>query len=143
MTELHELETVTSEIHSLNNGESAVTFYLPEEHIQAFVLLLNSLEGLFRGIAWKQKTDIDAIHARTRLQVAKVNERNKQYENDVCALFVDLIKQGNTPREALSLTASQIYETYEFSNYTIIKNCLTKNKLLKKTGFYSERHKYE
>lgn len=141
--QITDIETIPAEIHSQNNGNASVTFFLPEEHINAFILLLNSLESLFRGIAWKQKTDIDAIHARTDSQIAKVNERNEEYKNAVCRLFVEFVTAGNTPREALSLTVSQIYEDYSFSNYEIVRNCLTKNKLLKKTGFYAERHKYQ
>lgn len=94
MTAITELENIPSEIHHLNNGNCSVTFYLPEEHINAFVLLLNSLAALFRGIVWKQKTNIDAIHARTTTQIANINERKEQYENAVCKLFVEYIKSG-------------------------------------------------
>ena len=140
---LQQLETLPCEVINCNQGLATISITLPSDQINGFVALLTSLAVLFRGLGWKTKTNIEAIHERENLKSADRNERLLAFESVVCESFQEYLKKGNTPREALSLTVSSVHTQYEFSSYDIVKNCLSKNKLLKKTGFYKNRHKYD
>lgn len=140
---LNQIESIPCQVSCTGNGFATVTFTLPEENINGFVALLTSLASLFRGLGWKTKTNIDAIHARNKATESERNNRIQEFEDYVCLIFSDFAKTVNNPRECLSLTASRVHMKYDFSSYDIVKNCLSKNKLLKNTGFYKSRHKIE
>lgn len=137
----NQLEKIPCEVKHITGGLCSVTFTMPENQINAFVLMLTSLSNLFRGLGWRAKTNLDAIHERNQLKEPQRQARLELYEKETCAMYKEYINKGNTPRESLSLTVSQISNRFEFSSYDIVKTCLTKNKLLKNTGFYASRHK--
>ncbi len=138
-----DIENLPSTVSFCENGFATITITLPEEHVNGFVALLTSLASLFRGLCWKQKTNIEGIHARNKLKEEEKKQVLQAFEDDVCRTFKDYTKTSSNCREAVSLTASSIIQKYEFSSYDIVRNCLTKNKLLKKTGYYKSRHKIE
>ena len=138
-----DIENIPCQILSSNNGYSTISFTLPDVNVNAFVLLLTSLSSLFRGLGWKTKTNLDAIHERTAASKPFNDQRLLDYENAVVKTFADFIKKGEEPRAALSLTVSAVITQFEFSSFDNVKKCLTKNKLLKKTGFYKSRHKID
>lgn len=138
---VHQLETIPCNIVSSSDGLATVTFTIPEEHINGFVAMLNSLATLFRGLGWKTKTNIDAIHQREDRRAPGREQRIQQFETSCVETFQSYIKKGDTPREAFSLTVSAIKYIYEFSSYEIVRNVLTKHKLLKKTGYYKNTSK--
>lgn len=140
---INQIENIPCQVVPAGHGLATITFTLPEESINAFVALLTSLAGLFRGLGWKSKTNIDCIHERIEQKKPVVEALRLEYENAVISVYSDFLRKGETPRCALSLTASKIIEQYKFSSFDQVKNCLTKNKMLKKTGFYKSRHKFE
>lgn len=134
-----DLENIPCEVKYLSTGLCSVTFVMPEHQINGFVLMLSSLAGLFRGLGWKAKTNIDSIHQRNESKKIEHDKLIARFESDTVETFRALVESGVSPRESLSLTVSRIHCQYEFSSYEIVKNCLTKNKCLKKTGFYKEK----
>ncbi len=141
--ELQNIENLPCKVEYINNGFCSVTFNIEESELNGFVLMLNGLSGLFRSLKWKSKINIDVIHANNEKKKEKQNEDMKHFENDVCKMYSELFIREQNSRVAFSLTVSKIKNQYAFSSYDIVKNCLTKNKYLKKTGFYSNRHKIE
>jgi len=140
---LQKLETIPCNIAAIGPGISNVTFTLPDEEVHSFVLMLTGLAGLFKSVSFKQKCDIDAVHMRIEQQKAEVEQYQQEYENAVCAMYAEFYKREQDSRLAFSLTVLKIKNKYPNSSYDIVKNCLTKNKLLKKTGFYKNRHKID
>lgn len=137
-----QIENLPCQIVSCSDGLATITFTMPENQIDGFVALLSSLSILFRGLGWKTKTNIEAIHQREKLAQPERESRLLAFEKSVCDTFIDYVSKSSNPREALSLTVSAVGYVYEFSSYEIVKNLLTKNKLLKKTGFYKSKHKF-
>jgi len=139
MNKYTDLETMPCHVEHLPDGICSVTFTMPESQINSFVLMLSSLAGLFRGLGWKAKTNIDAIHARNMEKQETKNLLIQEFEKATVASFNDFMETAKTPPEALSLTVANIKCRYEFASYDIIKKCLIKNKCLKNTGFYKKR----
>jgi hypothetical protein len=143
MNALAAIESIPCEVKNVTADLVQVTFTLPACHINDFVMMLSSMTQLFRGLGWKAKTNRDGVLLRHAQREPEIAKRNEEYEKAVCDCFLKNIKRSETPREALSLTVSQIFQDYPFSSYDIVKNCLTRNKMLKKSGFYKARHNYE
>jgi len=141
--QLQTLETIPCDIRPSLDGNCQVTFTIPETEINAFVMMLNGLSSLFKSLAWKQKTNIDAIHMRNEAKAAQIEAYQREYETAVCETYSEYFKREQNSRVAFSLTVSKIKNRFENSSYDNVKKCLTKNKLLKKTGFYSSRYKIE
>lgn len=139
MSNLQQFELMPCEVKYLSEGICSITFTLPEGQINAFVLMLTSLGSLFRNLGWKAKINIDSIHERNLIKEKESLNKIIQFENDVVALFKKLTLTSTSPREALSLTVSQIFEQYPFSSFDIVKLVLTRHKCLKKTGFYKPK----
>lgn len=139
---LSQLENLPCKVDVEQSGLASVTFTLPEEQVTGFVAVLTSLSTLFRGVAWKTKTNNDSIHRRN---LASLPERlNRIGEFEMCCeeTFLSYLKNGDSPRECLSLTVSAVSSKFEFASYDIIKNVLTKKRLLKKTGYYKDIRHY-
>lgn len=137
------IQNIPCEIKAVNADICSVTFTLPVTQINAFVLLMSSLTVMLRGLGWKVKTNNDLIHAKIKKDEPETVKFHQEYEEKVLTTYNDYINKGNTPRESLSLTVSYVAKLYPFSSFDIVKNCLSKNKMLKKTGFYKSRHKFE
>ncbi len=135
--------SIPCEVKHIDTENVAITFVLPAAHINSFVLMLQSMAELFRGLGWKAKTNRDGIHLRTKENEAQIKDRNERYYKFVCDTFTDQLAKSKNAREALSLTVSLAIIDYPFSSYDIVKNCLSKNKLLKNTGYYKSRHKFD
>jgi hypothetical protein len=136
---INQIESLPCSVQ-VNSGLATITFTMPEENVNAFVALLSSLANLFRGLCWKTKTNIDAIHERINTTLEEREQRLKDYETCVADTFKTFLLNGISPKEALSRTIISVKEPYPFASYDNVKSCLTKNKLLKKTGFYKSRH---
>lgn len=141
--QLQSIDQIPCKVEYLDCGDCAVTFNISEKDVIGFVTMLNGLTGLFRSLNWKAKTNIDSIRSRLYVQKTEQEKLVICFENDACRMYTDFFEREQNSRLALSLTVSKIKNQYDFSSYDIIKNCLTKNKLLKKTGFYKSRHKIE
>lgn len=139
--ELQTIENTNCKVEYLSNGYCSATFYIEERQINQFVAMMNGLTSLFRTLTWKAKTNDDLIHKHIAEKKTDHEKVILAFENDVCRLFQEYSEREQNSRLALSLTVSKIKIQYDFSSYDIVKNCLTKNKLLKKTGFYKSRHK--
>lgn len=134
-----QIETLPCDVRQVQEGLFSVTFTMPENQIKHFVAILNSLTGLFQNMNWKAKTNMDAIHIRNAAAQIEHDKILEQYEKYTLLTYQTFVDAGNSSREALSLTVSKVHERYAFSSYDNIKKCLTKNKLLKNTGFYKTR----
>jgi hypothetical protein len=132
---LVKIEQTPCDIMYLPNDMCKVTFTIHQQDIYAFQLMFTSLGVLFKNLAWKAKTNIDAIHHRLAANAPKVQTRIEEYEKFVCDTFTDFCGH-HTPREAFSLTVSAVKQEYDCSSYDQCKQILTKHKKLKKTGFY-------
>lgn len=138
-TKYSEMENMPCHVEYLQDGVCSVTFTLPESQINAFVLMLTSLSSLFRGLGWKAKTNIDAIHERNVQRIESQNTLIKEFENATIDAFKKFSDSGYNAKEAVSLTVANIKLRYAFASYDIIKKCLIKNKSLKSTGYYKKR----
>lgn len=139
MNPITEINNIPCEFKHLNNNQCAITFTLDSNIIPAFVALMQSLASLFTGLAWKQKTNLEQVRQRIKESEPERESYRQEYENTVCAIFNNYIEKGENPRVSLSLTISSVHSQYPNSSYDNVKNCLTKNKLLKKTGFYKQK----
>lgn len=139
MNAITEINNIPCDFRHLDDNQCAVTFTLPADIIPAFVALMQSLASLFTGLAWKQKTNLEQVRQRIKASEPERMQYKQDYENKVCAIFNDYVEKGENPRTALSLTASAMHPEYPNSCFDTVKNCLTKNKLLKKTGFYKQK----
>jgi hypothetical protein len=135
---LQTIQNLPCNIKHIDQHNCLVTFTLPIDHVNAFVAMLSGMAGLFRGLAWKAKTNIDAIHERNLQKQKDIDALIAAYELVVCEMFKNYVNAGEQPRTAFSLTVSNIKKDFINSSYDNVKRVLTKNKLLKKTGFYKQ-----
>ncbi|MBT1071620.1 hypothetical protein [Pelotalea chapellei] len=135
----HPISKLPCDVKMIESGLYSVTFIMPESQISPFVGILNSLTDLLQGLSWRVKTNIDGIHARNAVQQIKNDEILVEYEKHAVTVFQTLVNKGNSPRESLSMTVSKVHEKFPFSSFDSIKKILTKNKLLKNTGFYKSK----
>lgn len=138
-----EIQNIPTDVQILNDAYAIVSFTIPTDAIRPFMFMFQSLSGLMQNVAWKVKTNESLIHSRNEKQKSAIEERQVDYEKAVIETYKNYINQGNTPRESLSMTTSALNNHYSFSSYDNVKKMLTKNKLLKNTGFYGSRHKFE
>jgi len=136
---LQQIESMICEVKSVENGMATITLCMPQEFVSGFVALLASLAGLFRGLGWKIKTNIDAIHQREQVRLQGAASRMAKFDESVMQSYGDFILKGYSPKDSIKLTVKAVSYVYEFSSYDIVKNILSKNKLLKNTGFYSSK----
>lgn len=129
-------------VEIIDENTSSVTFILPSASIRAFIAVILSFADLFRAVEWKQKIHPHAIATRNDSRLENIDAHVEKYETAVISTYKEYLSQGNTPRESLSLTATKIGDHFAFSSFDMVKNCLSKNKLLKNTGYYKSRHKY-
>lgn len=142
MQSITNLENLPCEYSYINDKTCKITFTLNPEILPAFVLIMQSMTGLFRGLVWRGKTNIDAIHERVNESAPVIEAKRNIYDRKTCAYFNQYIEDGKNPKESLSLTVEKLKKEYGYASYDNVKYCLSKNKLLKKTGFYKSRHKY-
>lgn len=119
-----------------------ITVDITEQQLASFRELSESITRLFSQLKWGEHVSIENVHARIAQNQSAVDAHFVNYERDVCDTFIDLLESGNSPRESLSLTVSEMADNYPQSSYDNVKKILTKNKLIKNTGFYSTKHKY-
>ena len=131
-----DIATLPCRVVSSADGLTTLEITMPSHLINSFILLMQSLTGLFQSVSWKERSDPDGIMTREKKRLVDNETRIKAFEMSVLETFDSYIKKGDNPRAALSLTASAVKYVYEFSSYDIIKNILTKNKRLKNTGGY-------
>jgi hypothetical protein len=136
-------ERIPHKVDIIDPETSSVTFIIPAASVRAFVAVFSSFAELFRSVDWKQRTHPKAIAARNASRACEIDLHVEKYETAVISTYKEFLSQGNTPRESLSLTATKIGEHFVFSSYDMVKSCLQKNKLLKNTGFYKSRHKFD
>ena len=141
MQKLIRISSIPYEVKPVDKETVALTLVMPIANVNAIVMMLSCFYDLFKGLSWKAKTNPATLSARAKEIHAESRDITAEYENAVVKMYVQYIDKNNTPRESLSLTASKISETYDFSSFDMVKSCLTKNKLLKNTGFYKSRHK--
>lgn len=141
--QLQTIQNIPCEVNPINEEFCTLTFTLPTQYINDFMMVFSSLSNLMHGIRWKIKTNEKLIKERIAKKKPEIDAINERYENDLCLLYQKHFETEQNPRVALSLTVSEINKTYPFSCYDICKKLLTKNKLLKKTGFYKSRAKFE
>jgi hypothetical protein len=133
-----QLETLPCTVKLSDSGLADITFTLPQDQISGFICLLSSLVIMFRNLRWKTKIDIDSIHAREALKTPDRNERLLAFETAVCERYMKYVSNGCDAREAFSCTLSSVQDDFEFAKWDHVRNILTKNKLLKKTGYYKD-----
>lgn len=139
---INQIQNLPCRVDVDDSGLATISFTIPEEQASGFVALLTSLSVLFRGVHWKMKTNVSSIHRRQLEKLPEHLTRLAEFECCVEETFISYFKAGNTPRECLSLTASAVSKRFEFASYDIIKNVLTKKRLLKKTGYYKDIRHY-
>lgn len=143
MTNSSIINRIPHEVKVIDEETTSVTFILPSCAVKGFVMMFMCFADLFRSVDWKQRTHPKGIQLRNDKKRPEIEETIQRYENAVLSTFKTYCENGNTPRESLSLTVSKVSEHFPYSSYDMVKNCLSKNKMLKKTGFYKSRHKYE
>jgi deoxyadenosine/deoxycytidine kinase len=141
--QIQQIENIPCNVSYINNGLCSITFQIPQSDLSSFVAILSGLSGLFRSCSYKAKINDEIIHERIEKKQPDIEKRNREFEADCCKMYCDYLKREQNPWLAFSLTVSKIKTMYDFSSYDIVKKCLTKNKYLKKTGFYSNRHKFD
>lgn len=137
------MNQIPCNVEVLNDAYSIVSFTIPTDCIRSFVLMFESLSSLMKNVQWKIKTDDKLIHSRNEKKQQAIDDRVNEYNSRTIETFKTYLNQGVDAREAFSLTVSAMGKQYAFSSYDNIKNVLTKNKLLKNTGFYKSRHKFD
>lgn len=123
---INQIENIPVTVEACSHGFSTITFTLPDEHINAFVGMLNAFAGLFRAVSWKSKTNIDGIHQREVKRISGNAEKMMKFEQLVVDTFAGHLHSGYSPRESLTLTVSGVKYIHDFASYQIIKNILGK-----------------
>lgn len=139
MPEIMTVDDVPYDVKPLQDGLCAVTFILRSDYIQTFAIFLSSMTGLMGRVAWKYKSNPELSAQRIAAQQDAVDASIEQYRECVLAVFNNFLEEGESPREALSLTVSRVSEQYPQSSFDNVKKILTKAKLLKNTGYYKRR----
>lgn len=135
------IQNIPCKFENIDNNLCNVTFTMPVQYLNAFVLMLQSLSTLLKGVGWQAKCEIESNRSRSPERQAEIAQFQEHFESACCEMFTKYLNGGSSSREAFSLTVSMIKKDFPFSSYDIVKKCLTKNKLIKKTGFYASRHK--
>lgn len=143
MTNSSIVSRIPHSVEVIDEETTSVTFVLPSCAAKGFIMMFMSFADLFRSVDWKQRMHPRGIQLRNEKKKPEIEEMAQRYENAVITTFKTYCDNGNTPRESLSLTVSKVHEHFPFSSYDMVKTCLSKNKMLKKTGFYKSRHKFD
>lgn len=143
MNSIASITRIPHEVKTIDAETVALTFYLPAASLNAFIMMFSCFADLFRGVAWKAKTNPKTIQIRNEAKQADIEKMTERYNAAVIKIFMQYIDKGNTARQAMSLTVSEVHKEFPFSSFDQVKNCLSKNKLLKNTGYYKSRHKFD
>jgi hypothetical protein len=108
MNPLVTLGQTPCDVKYLPNNMCQVTFTIHQQEITMFQLIFETLSVVFKNLAWKAKTNIDAVHQRISDNQLKNDAIVFQYESEVVDMFKAQSQQTISPREAFSLTVSLI-----------------------------------
>jgi hypothetical protein len=119
-----------------DSGKVLLTIEIESSQVKALCNMLDGLLSFFRTINQKQR-----VMLATERAASTLNQQTayfQQYTESVIDTYKILIKQGFSPRSAISETLSTVKNQYPNAYYDSIKEILTKSGTLKKNGFYKK-----
>ncbi len=91
-------------VKAVNARQVCMSVVMPNEMLQSFSQLLESMGGFFRIVNGKARSSSAAIKTHDLDKIAEREEFANARRLEVCAIFDDLMERGHSMNESIKLT---------------------------------------
>lgn len=122
---LHKDFMLDFQVQAYRDGYVLLTIALPEGMTKVFSSMLESMSGFFHFMNIKSKSAKASTLVNSPSEIARREKLQSEFKHDTCKLFDGYISQGQSIKQAISLTNSALKErSHPWANYDAIVRTL-------------------
>jgi len=91
-------------VAAVNSSQVCMSVVMPNEMLQSFSMLLESMGGFFRVVNGKARSSSASIKAHDLDKIAEHEKVADAFRSEVCTLFDSFIRKGLDSKEAIKRT---------------------------------------
>jgi hypothetical protein len=91
-------------VRAVNSGQVCMSVVMPNEMLQSFSQLLESMGGFFRVVNGKARASTAAVKVHDLDKIAERDQLANDRRNEVCSTFDNFTRHGHSMNDAIKLT---------------------------------------
>jgi hypothetical protein len=132
---LHRDCLIDYHVKAVNPSQVCMSVVMPNEMLQSFSILMESLGGFFRVVNIKSRSSRASLKAHDLDEISDRDERIRLFRSEVCTLFEGFINQGCDKNEAIKRTNSSLKaQSNPWASWQVVENVLRSEGCLRKSG---------